>query len=236
MIGPTRNGRPLEDSSANGASEAAQSREVQLVIQQALAGNLPRPRDLKYWEPVSLTMRHIQMIFDRALGMTNSEIMAKYDMDASRVSVILNHPDAETVMSVIAGKIADRITDPIARFKATAGEASNELIAGMRTSKDEKHRRKCALDILSMAGYGAPKKVEADVNHNFNVPAPIANRLADTLDQAKEVAAEDYRIYTQVPASTGSDGSPIPSMEPEVPERVVGQPPAGGSQLAERAA
>jgi hypothetical protein len=219
---------------APSATAAIGTPEVRLVIQRALKGDLPRSRDLKYWEPEGLTMKHINCIFRKALGFTNAEIAAEFGMTDSYVSIVLNHPDSETILSTIAGAMGDRITDPLERAKATAGEAFGEIVSIMRTSKNDTVRRKSALDILSLAGYGQAKKVDVAVTHML--PAAAAARLSDTLEASRRVADVPYTQYRTVPTpqSQLGDGSgevPAPAQRPESGEQCLGQPPAEDSPL-----
>lgn len=219
---------------APSAAAAISTPEVRLVIQRALKGDLPRSRDLRYWEPKGLSMQHIQCIFRKALGYTNAEIAQEYGFTESYTSIVLGHPDAETIMSVIAGAMGDRITDPIDRAKATAGEAMNELVSVMRTTKNDGIRRKSALDILGMAGYGVKQKVDVSVSHFL--PVEAANRLSNAVASARRIQEIPYEEHVTIPvtiAPTG-DGSgevPAPAQRPESGEQCLSQPPAEDSPL-----
>jgi len=220
---------------APSAAAAIGTPEVRLVIQRALKGDLPRARDLKYWEPKGLDMKHIQCIFRKALGYTNAEIAQEFGYTDSYTSIILGHPDAEVIMSVIAGAMGDRITDPIERAKATAGEAMNELVSVMRTSKNDGIRRKSALDILGMAGYGIKQKVDVAVTHML--PAAGVERLANAMERARQIQEIPYAEHVTIPvtiAATDGDGSgevPAPAQGPESQEQCLSQPPAQDSPL-----
>lgn len=222
------------NGSAPSAAAAIGTPEVRLVIQRALKGDLPRARDLKYWEPKGLDMKHIQCIFRKALGYTNAEIAQEFGFTESYTSIILGHPDAEVIMSVIAGAMGDRITDPIERAKATAGEAMNELVNVMRTTKNDGIRRKSALDILSMAGYGIQKKVDVAVTHML--PASGVDRLAKAMERARQIQEIPYTEHVTIPVTVATDGDgsgevPAPAQGPESQEQCLSQPPAQDSPL-----
>lgn len=209
------------------------SSKVQFAVSQALKGELPRSKDLRVGQVETLKMSHIQIIFDHALGYTNKEIAMRHEVTLPTIINTVKHPDAEYILGVIAGEMGDRLTDPIERFKATAGEAANEIIGIMRSTKNEPLKRKAALDILEIAGYGKKKVIDVNETHTLNLPAPIAQRLADSLAQSNTAKDIDYAEYTVIPSPAqlgdGSDGVPIPVSQAGPDEQSLVRPPGGDS-------
>jgi hypothetical protein len=125
------------------------------LFARCMSGLLPRSRPLKSWEPDTLDERHIQAILLRASGLQQKAIAAITGWDEPWVSVILNHPDAQYILTRLLSYAADNVIDLTARIKATAPEAFDTVVTVMRTSNDEKVRTANAFEILKMAGYGS---------------------------------------------------------------------------------
>ncbi len=177
---------------------------LQEIISSCVRGDLPRERELKAWEPSKLMEKHIQICFDRLAGMTNIEIGEKWELHPDWIGAILNHPDAQYLMSTVSSMSADRLTDVNERLIHAAPEALNTKVELMRHSKMDTVRDKAATDLLEMAGYGkkrqerlpqliAPTAPVQNIQQNvFVMPAHAATSLAETLKEAQRVSLVDY--------------------------------------------
>lgn len=174
---------------------------LQGIIEAAVRGDLPRDRELKEWEPDKLSTTAIQAILDRSAGVPVAVIAEKYNYNASYVSVLMNHPDAQTLMTTILSMSADRVTDIDERLKHLAPEAMNVKVELMRNSRLDTIRDKAASDILDMAGYGK-KRSEVKTGNGgttvinsgptFIMPAQAATGLLKVLEEANQVKGMSY--------------------------------------------
>jgi hypothetical protein len=173
------------------------------LIARCLSGLLPRSRPLKSWEPDTLDERHIQAILLRATGMKQNAIASVTGWEESWVSVILNHPDAQFILTKLLSYAADNVIDLTTRIKATAPEAFDTVVTVMRTSNDEKLRTANAFEILKMAGYGArptgpapivnqQNTTNVQVNVATSVPTKGLGLLADSIREAKQIGEVRY--------------------------------------------
>jgi hypothetical protein len=173
------------------------------LIARCLSGLLPRSRPLKSWEPDTLDERHIQAILLRATGMKQNAIAAVTGWEESWVSVVLNHPDAQFILTKLLSYAADNVIDLTTRIKATAPEAFDTVVTVMRTSNDEKVRTANAFEILKMAGYGANKPAAqaapsgptvniGQMNVATSVPTKGLNLLAAAISEAQGIGEVRY--------------------------------------------
>jgi hypothetical protein len=170
-------------------------RTVSDVVRDALGGLLPRGRALREGEPAVLSALHISMVFDKALGMRTKELAEKYDTTESWVSRIIHHPDAEHLLAVIMGQVADNLTDPRARLQGYAHEALNVKVELLRTSRNDALRDRIATDFLDRAGYGAPQKLEINDHKTFSLDPETSAKLSGALDAARRVSSVDYKRF-----------------------------------------
>lgn len=179
---------------------------VGMTISKALAGELSRDREPHYWEPDKLSPRHIGMILDRAQGMTVKDIAAQYDIDAARVSVILGHPDARTVMNAVMSQTADNVSDPLVRIQRYASEMLDIKVEIARDEKTPKMLRdKIATDLLDRAGFGARRQIDATVSHTMKIPERMADALLTALNESNRIADVPYEQYVIEPSRPESD-------------------------------
>lgn len=219
------------------------------LVTRAMSGLLPRSRPLKSWEPDTLDERHIQAILLRATGMPQKAIAAVLGWDAPWTSVILNHPDAQYILTKLLSYAADNVIDLTTRIKATAPEAFDTVVEVMRTSNDEKVRTQNAFEILKMAGYGAkstatpqPGSVtNVQVNVNNAVPSKTLGNLADAIREAQGIGEVRYvQSYGELPGASapqtaqGSDSGDFPASLPASGQVDGSRPPATGSSVAVR--
>lgn len=166
------------------------------LVLEAMRGEMRLTRPLKPWEPSKLTPTHIQMLFDRSMGFKNHELAEKYEMDPSRVSVILGHPYAERIMGAIFATLSERVADPIERMRGHAHEMVDiklEIVRDKATPKFLKD--KIASDWLDRIGYGARKQLEITDKRSPAVPTEAMSRLAEALNEARKAPKMDYQRY-----------------------------------------
>lgn len=179
------------------AIQWSESKNVELkrLMGRALNGEFSRGAELKYWENARLKPIHLQMVLMHASGASQSEIAEAFGYTQSRVSQVLNHPDARGLAAGLIALASDQVLDVIGRAKAVSGEMLEIAIGIARTTPDDKTRLKSAFQIMELAGYSSVKKVEQSgtVKHQHEIPASTAGRLA----QALEV---DASIKREVPA------------------------------------
>lgn len=216
----------LEPSIDLGARQLKR-RALDHLFQQAMNNQLPRSRALKSWEPDKLDERHLHAILLRAGGMPQKDIAKMMGWEDSWTSIVLNHPDAQYVLTRIISYASDNVIDIQARIQAVAPEALDTVVEVMRTTQDEKLRSQNAFEILKMAGYGAkPVSAPTVQVNNFNqVPSPILENLTKALSESKEIQPRQYSISGASFQGSGSSVSPAP------PERhqEAGEPPTGAS-------
>lgn len=191
--------------------EIASVGRIQDVIKKALLAELPRDRELKYYEPRKLQPAHINMVLDRASGLTALEIAEKAGYKSvGRVLQILAHPDAQTLLSTVLSAAADRVVDVNERLVHLAPEALNVRVELMRNSKSEMIREKVSSDILDRAGYTPKRKVEVTDSRNLTLPSAAAQRLAAAMEEACRVETVDYTKH--LAESAGSETNVEPKL------------------------
>lgn len=209
---------------------------LQEIITSAIRGDLPRDREPKEWELNKLKPVHINMLLDKLTGKFTLEQLAEKYSYASphHLSMVINHPDAQTIMSTILSMSADRVMDVNERLKHLAPEALNVKVELMRTAKLESVRDKAASDVLAMAGYGKREesKSAGTVNDNrqqvFVMPAHAATGFTQALAEANRVASMDYSEFL-----AGSRDSEIIAEHKQLSDKL--QLGAGHTELADGA-
>ena len=168
------------------------------LVELAMKGLMPLSRPLKPWEPEKLSPIHIQMLFDRAMGFKGTELSQKYEMDASRVSVILNHPYADRILGAIMATLSDRVIDPIERMRGYAHEMIETKLSIVRDKTTPKGLRNLiASDFLDRSGYGARKQLEITTPQAPSVPATAITRLTEALNEARKDGISDYSRFVR---------------------------------------
>lgn len=188
---------------------------VPALVQEALKGAMSLSRPLKPWEPEKLNPMHIQMIMDRAMGMKPGEIAQKFDMDPSRVSVILNHPFSERILGAILSTLSDRVTDPVERMRGYAHEMIDTKLALVRDKGTSKTlRNQIATDILDRAGYGPKRQLEITTPKAPQIPVEHVGRLADVLAESRKSSGQDYtRFLRGISKNEGEEGQEKPPVD-----------------------
>jgi hypothetical protein len=164
----------------------------------AIEGKIGRGRALKYWENLKLKPVHLQILMAKAAGYTNRAIARQFDYDESRISVIVNHPDSQSVLAHLVSFQAENLLDIKARIQAHAGEALDTVLTAMRTAPEVAQRAVIGFKLLDRAGYSAVQKSETV--HRFEMPAEQANALTQALRESSEVQEADWEV---VPENAG---------------------------------
>lgn len=183
--------------------------ELDQLIAMAMSGLIPRGRDLKSWEPERLDERHLQAIMMRSAGLQQQYIARVMGWTDSWTSIVLNHPDAQYILTKMVSYAGDNVLDIQARIKAYAGEALDKVVEVMRTTQDQRLASSNAFELLKMAGYGAVEKKE--IQHSVAIPSDRAGLLTAALEESNALRAIegiDYRVVA--PESTGSDVPVVP--------------------------
>jgi transcriptional regulator len=203
------------------------------LMARAMSGLLPRNRELKSWEPDMLDERHITAICMRASGLQQGVIAKALGWTESWTSIVLNHPDAQYILTKIVSYAADEVLDIQTRIKAHAGEALDKVVEVMRTTQDQRLASANAFEILKMAGYSAVEKKDVKVT-TISVPIESANLLSAAIQESSAIRAipgVDYRVTSSsVPGSVGSES---PATSANSGRQGSDQPPVSGSQVSE---
>lgn len=210
-------------------TDEARAERMQLAMLDVMSGAIARGRNLKYWENLRLRPVHMQMLLMKAAGFTQRKIATDLNYDEARVSVIVNHPDAQYLLSHLVSFQAEKLLDVNARIQAHAGEALDTALMLMRNGKEET-RERVAFRILGAAGYGATKKIE--VNNKFEMPVQQANQLTHALREATEVedmTDAEFEILENGPAAE-SGSSELD--ESALVEPVQSEPPVLNQQVS----
>lgn len=209
------------------------------LFARAMSGILPRSRELKSNEPDTLDERHLHAVLLRAGGMMQKDIAKLMGWNEAWTSVVLNHPDAQYVLTRIVSFAADNVIDMEARIKAHAPEALDVVVEVMRSSNDEKVRSNNAFELLKMAGYGSKKDagsgggVNVNVNVNNAVPSSAINNLATALRESQMIEEVTYEILPPAGSVSGSDVGEAPASSGVSGHQGVSEPPTGSSSDAE---
>lgn len=187
-------------------SEESRNERLNTLMVSTLDGKLGRGRSLRYWENLKLKPVHLQMLMAKAAGYTNRAIARQFDYDEARVSVIVNHPDASSVLAHLISYQAENLLDIKARIQSHAGEALDTVLTAMRTAPESAQRAAIGFRLLDRAGYSAVQKSETV--HKFEMPAEQANALTKALRESSEVQEADWEITpeTTAPAQVGGVG------------------------------
>jgi hypothetical protein len=187
---------PPETPVTDPFSEEARAERLNALMVSTLDGKLGRGRSLRYWENLKLKPVHLQMLMAKAAGYSNNAIARQFDYDPARVSVIVNHPDAASVLAHLVSFQAENLLDIKARISAHAGEALDTILTAMRTAPEVAQRAVIGFKLLDRAGYSAVQKSESI--HRFEMPADQASALTTALKEAQEVQNVEWK---EVPKS-----------------------------------
>src|SRR4051794_26004007 len=86
---------------------AQKRKDMADLFARAMSGLLPRDRALEKWEPDVLDERHMQVVMLRSTGLDQRVIAKLTGYTESWVSVILNHPDAQYLLTMMLSYAAD---------------------------------------------------------------------------------------------------------------------------------
>lgn len=209
-----------------------QREEIEDLFDMALAGFLPRTRDLKPWEPDKLNARHLQIINLKGAGLSNKKIAELLDIAEATVSVIVNHPDSQYILARMLAYAAENVVDVETRIRATAPLAHEKLVQILTTSKKEESVIKVAFGFLDRAGYGAVQKSESNETVTINVPREEASLIKAAILESRNIKDADYVVLANEilppgsPVDSGSEGGPSDDSLADD----FGMPSAEGSQ------
>lgn len=193
-------------------ADTAAHPELEPFIAKLKAGAYPLSRQLKPNEPQKLNDRHLTAIFLRASGLKQSRVAQITGYTDSALSVILNHPYAQALLTRLAAHMASSVIDMEARVKAAAPEALDTVLEVMRdTNERGSVRSKNAFELLKLAGVGA--KQESKVVHEFQVPKEQASLLTEAIRESRNIVDAEY---VEIVQGDGSDVSASDSPAGEV--------------------
>lgn len=210
-------------------SDEARMERMQMAMLDVMSGSVARGRYLKYWENLRLKPIHMQMLLMKAAGYTNASIAETVHYDPSRVSVVVNHPDAQYLLSHLVSYQAERLLDVNARIQAHAGEALDTALMLMRTGKEEV-RERVSFKLLDRAGYGAIQKSETV--HKVEMPVAQAENLSVAVREAMQVeqmVEADWEVMEHPPEEGQDDeGGASPEDSGTDASQGAGEPPTSG--------
>lgn len=205
---------------------------LQGLMLQVLDGTISRGRSLKYWENLKLNPKHIQMLVMKAAGFTNNYIAAEFEMTAARVSVIVNHPDAQSVLSRLISYQAEELIDVKSRIRAHSAEALDISLDVMRNARDDGLKLKAAFGLLDRGGYGAVQRSEAKIE--VSLPIAAANAIGAALRESQEVEDADWEVEEEAVSNPCVSSSAMAG-ETGGSDQYIGcaeEPPLGGQPIA----
>lgn len=215
--------------------------EIQALFERALEANLPRSRDLKPYEPQRLNERHLSMVMMRAGGMKQRTIAQIFGVTDSNASIVLNHPDAEYLLSRLQAMRATQPTDIEARLAALTGPALDSLEAAFDDNlepsdlKNAVRRAPLAFRVLEMNGHGRKKQVEVEHQHTHRHQLDASPKqltdLVSALREAKEIPEADYVVLD----ATEAQEVLSPGGEPPVshPRELGADVPTGAPSISD---
>lgn len=222
----------------DGARQAV-TPEIEKLFADALAGNIPRSRELKAWEPQTLSERHLAIIMMRSAGFKQRQIAQAIGATDSNVSVVLNHPDAEYILARLA---AARFAVPSSiekRLEALNEQAMDSLEEFFDPAAEVPvvKRAPLAFKLLESNGHGRKKIAHThEHKHRFEAAPEQLAQLTKAIKESRQIQAPqtmevgDLRtgeVLLSLPA--GQSGSPGDSGVTPAPQG-VGAPSVDGSQ------
>jgi hypothetical protein len=221
-------------------SDQARAARIQLAMMEVLEGSVSSGRAKKYWENLKLKPVHVQMLLMKAAGSSNRAIAQQLGFAESRVSVIVNHPDAMFLLGVLVSAQAEVLLDVKTRIKAHAGEALDTVLHVMRHG-EAKDRLKAGFGLLDRAGYGAVQKSES--THRFEMPAKEANNLVSAMRESSELDDIEEADWSEIerqgagpleqeelvtPVGLGGGTGDPGTKSTQVDEEIGSEPPSTG--------
>ena len=212
------------------SGRSVKRRQIDDLMARAMSGLLPRSRHLKSWEPDTLDERHMQAIIMRASGLQQGTIAKLLNWTDSWTSVVLNHPDAQYILTKMVSYAADEVLDLQTRIKAHAGEALDKVVEVMRTTQDNRLASANAFELLRMAGYSAVEKKE--IKAEISMPAAHVDLLGEAIRESRQIRAQEGVDYLVSPAPSGassvSPAAPLDSGQSDAGPPPVSDPTAVG--------
>jgi hypothetical protein len=209
----------------------AQRDDIEDLFDAALAGFLPRSRELKPWEPDKLNARHLQIINMKAAGISNTKIAEILGVGEGNVSIVVNHPDSQYLLARIIAYAAENVADIRVRLEASAALAHEKLNEILLTSKKEESVIKVGFGFLDRAGYGAVQKTESKITNEIHMAKEDASLIHQAIRESSSIEEANYVMLpaSKPPGSPGSIGSDGGHSEQSLSED-ASTPPASGSQ------
>lgn len=221
---------PTEGASITPADAAEQRRvsEIERLFSMARNGEIPRGRELKPWEPASLSERHLAMVMARAGGSRQCDIALAFGATDSNVSVVLNHPDAvfildrlQALAAIEPGDIQKRLD----RLEEKAVSAMEDFFEAPVSQVGVVERAKMGFALLRQNGRGNPKKVEHDHKHRLQMPAEQVSLLSAALRESRQIEDATVLEISSSPLQQVSPGGEHSLLPPG-----AAAPPGGGPQ------
>lgn len=173
------------ESSMLGAAPV--SPKVERLIDLALRGALPRNRTLHAWEPDKLNARHVGCVLLKAAGYRQNRISELMGYTATTISVVLNHPDARTILAAVLAEGAKQAIDYSSTLQAHV-PAMMQVVLDVAETPDLKPETKLK------AAFGWLGMYERD----------IEGKKGKEEDQGVKLASEDaLRIEAAIRESAG---------------------------------
>lgn len=212
--------------------------EIQALFEAALEARLPRKRELKSYEPARLNERHLAMVMMRSGGLKQRQIAQAFEATDSNVSIVLNHPDAEYLLSRLEAMKATQPTDIETRLAALTEPALSALEEAFTAEdpaelKTAMRRAPLAFKVLEINGHGR-KKVEHEHKHQHQhrleaSPKQMAN-LAAALRESREIPEADYVV---IESSGEAEKVLAPGGEQQVSPPSALSPDAGAPSISD---
>lgn len=201
------------------------------LFDQARRGAIPRHRELLPHEPATLNERHLQAIMMRCMGMRQKDIAISLGFTDSRVSIMLNHPDATYIIDKIQGLTALSVTNIEERLERLTPKAVDAIEAVFDSDDEDPKavnsriaKARLGFSLLEHRGHGVKKPLEVKHEHAFRIDAGAASLLGRALRESNSIGDATYSV-TEGPGS-GVEGSGRPEALPSGIEA----PPLGVSQ------
>lgn len=158
-----------------------------------------QPREpIKTW-----TYQHEQVVMLHIAGKANDEIAELTDYTTTRVSQILNDPQAERVKALAIRKLRSSMTENLeGQLLELAEESAKRLGETIKAdfalgTRAKHHQDKMSLDLLKGTGFLNKEKPDDTDRRRDPLPEKRVNRLVDALEVSNE-AAKLHRAEREV--------------------------------------
>lgn len=201
--------------------------EVEELFAAARRGELPRARELKAHEPLTLNEQHLQMVLFRAGGVRQNRIAKHFGVTQSRTSIILNHPDAQTILDRLGAVHAvDGVGDVRERLAHLRGPVL-DLIEDFVFDEEQPVEKRVAkgFDLLRLDTELAPaKSAGPNVNVSVALSGAQLGGMLSALRESREIEEASYVVLADeaLPAAL-----PSPGNDPEQPGPATWSPERG---------